>query len=219
MRILLLLFFVAPPCLLIGQLSIPRLSQIDVQHYTFQLELNDDNDTISGTALVDVLFLLPQDTLVLDLVAPTSAGGMLVESVSVSGKALAFHHEGEQLSIVLDKRSQQNEERQFALQYKGVPADGLIIARNKYSNRTFFGDNWPNRAHHYLPCVDHPSDKATVSFLITAPNDYQVIGSGVQIEELDLDRSTKMTYWRLDTPIPMKVAVFGVAQFAVSRAG
>ena len=50
------------------------------------------------------------------------------------------------------------------------PADGLIISKNKYGHRTFFADNWPNRAHNWMPCVDDPADKASVEFIVTAPS-------------------------------------------------
>jgi aminopeptidase N len=220
MRTFLLPLVLLCPFLLLAQASIPRLSQIDVQHYTFQLELSDAHDTIQGSALIDIRFLQALDTLVLDLVAAEAGqGGMQVLEVNEGGELLAYRHEGAQLHIALGSPTAAGSARQFTIRYKGVPADGLIIAQNKYGDRTFFGDNWPNRAHHYLPCVDHPSDKATVAFVIIAPDHYQVVGSGLQLEELNLDKETKLTFWRMDTPIPTKVAVFGAAQFAVSRAG
>jgi aminopeptidase N len=220
MRILLLPALLFLPFLLLAQRAIPRLSQIDVQHYTFQLVLSDETNEIEGTALLDIRFLQPLDTLVLDLVAQNEEGlGMQVMEVLAEGQPLTFRHEGEQLHIALNTGAKSGAHQQFSIRYTGTPADGLIIAQNKYGDRTFFGDNWPDRAHHYLPCVDHPSDKATVAFVITAPDHYQVVGSGLQMEELNLDKDTKLTFWQMDTPIPMKVAVFGAAQFGVSRAG
>src|SRR5690606_15487849 len=84
---------------------------------------------------------------------------------------------------------------------------------------TFFGDNWPDRAHHWLPCVDHPSDKASVEFIVPAPDHYQVVANGMQIEETNLDDETKLTHWREEAPLPMKVAVIGAARFGVQHAG
>ena len=71
----------------------------------------------------------------------------------------------------------------YLITYSGIPADGLIISTNKFGHRTFFGDNWPNRAHNWLPCVDEPADKATVDFMVTAPDHYQVVANGLKIEE------------------------------------
>ncbi|MDV7390579.1 hypothetical protein RZS08_04460, partial [Arthrospira platensis SPKY1] len=86
--------------------------------------------------------------------------------------------------------------RQYRIAYHGVPADGLIISQNQHGQRTFFGDNWPNRAHHWLPCVDHPSDKARVEFIVTAPDHYQIVANGQLVEMVNLDRETKLTHWR-----------------------
>ncbi|MFC1529161.1 M1 family aminopeptidase [Gemmatimonadota bacterium] len=89
------------------------------------------------------------------------------------------------------------------------------MSENKYGERTFFGDNWPDRARHWLPVIDHPYEKATCNFSVTAPNTYQVVANGRLIEETDLDDGTRLTCWYEDAPIPTKVMVIGVARFAV----
>ena len=73
----------------------------------------------------------------------------------------------------------------------------------------------PNRARNWLPTIDHPSDKATLEFLVTAPSKYQVIANGLQIEETNLENSTKLTHWKQSVPIPTKLMVIGVSRFAV----
>ena len=62
--------------------------------------------------------------------------------------------------------------------YRGAPRDGLFIQANIHGDRTAFADNWPNRAHHWFPGEDHPSDKATASFAIEVPPDWRVIANG-----------------------------------------
>jgi hypothetical protein len=57
----------------------------------------------------------------------------------------------------------------ITIYYHGIPADGLIISKTKYGHRSFFADNWPNRGHNWIPCHDDPADKATVEFIVTAP--------------------------------------------------
>jgi aminopeptidase N len=64
----------------------------------------------------------------------------------------------------------------------------------------FFADNWPNRGHNWIPCHDDPADKATVEFVVTAPEHYQVVANGVQIEETSLGNGFKLTHWKEDTP-------------------
>ncbi len=67
--------------------------------------------------------------------------------------------------------------------------------------------------------MDDPADKATVEFIVTAPSHYQVISNGVQIEETNLPDNKKLTHWKEDVPLPTKVMVIGVADFAVNNIG
>jgi aminopeptidase N len=192
---------------------------VDVEHYAFGLALSDASDRIEGEATVDVRYTaagLP--ALVLDLVGPTAEGtGMTVSAVTENGTAVDFEQAGNQLRIPLATPPAPNERRTYTVTYAGVPADGLIIATNRHGDRTFFGDNWPNRARHWLPTVDHPSDKATVEWAVTAPERYQVVGTGRLAEETDLPDGLRLTRWTSTAPIPTKVAVIGAAQFAVEH--
>jgi aminopeptidase N len=189
--------------------------QIDVQHYKFQLQLFDETDRIQGAAEVQVLFDEPVSSFSLDLVQVKQSGkGMKVDSVKGDNVA-GFQQVADKVNIRL--KNVADSIPSVWVYYSGIPADGLIISRNKYGDRTFFSDNWPNRAHHWIPCNDLPNDKASVEFIVTAPAFYQVISNGVQMEETTLDKSKKMTHWKETVPIPTKVMVIGAAQFAVAR--
>ena len=69
-----------------------------------------------------------------------------------------------------------------------MPAGGLKTVKNKFGERCFFSVNWPDLAHQWLPTIDHPYDKATSEFLITAPSKYQVVANGLLEETIDLRR-------------------------------
>ncbi|MGH2643235.1 MAG: M1 family metallopeptidase, partial [Chitinophagaceae bacterium] len=107
------------------------------------------------------------------------------------------------------------EEKTVTLVYHGIPADGLIISNNEFGHRTFFADNWPERAHYWIPCNDHLSDKASVDFLLTVPDHYQVVGNGVLVEEFNLPKGMRLWHWKEEMVLPTKVMAIGVADFAV----
>ena len=211
--------------ILIGFLLLPFFSSaqapgrtIDVQRYIFSIELTDANDIIKGTARIQYKVLQQSDSIGIDLVSMGKDGkGMQVLSAKIDNKTVGYKQFSNTLSIQNPAKS--SAQGTLEINYQGIPADGLIIAKNKYKRRTFFSDHWPNRARNWLPCIDHPSDKSAIEFLIVAPVHYQVISNGVQIEETNLDGSRKLTHYREDVPIPMKIAVIGVADFAVSLAG
>ncbi|SPE28694.1 Peptidase M1, membrane alanine aminopeptidase (fragment) [Candidatus Sulfopaludibacter sp. SbA3] len=100
------------------------------------------------------------------------------------------------------------------MKYHGIPADGLRAVKNKYGDRCFFSQNWPDLAHQWLPMIDHPYDKATSEFLITAPSRYQVVANGLLQEEVDLGDGRRMTHWKQSVPIASWLNNIGVAQFA-----
>jgi aminopeptidase N len=193
-------------------------SAIDVQHYTFALQLNDDNNNIKGEATVSVKFIKKASWFDLNLVKKNSTGkGMLVSAVTEKGKHLKFVQDSDAVKIYT--LAKPGSIHNYKINYAGVPADGLIISTNNYGHRTFFGDNWPNRAHNWLPCVDAPADKATVDFVVTAPDHYQVVSNGLKIKEQQLPHHLKLTHWHEHTVLPTKVMVIGVARFAIDHTG
>jgi aminopeptidase N len=185
----------------------------DVAHYRFALSLNDETNEIQGSATLLVRFRAITDTVSLDL-----SDEMKVREIkNDKGVILKFLHRDDIVHIVLPQQGVIGGSATLMIQYQGIPEDGLIIGNNKFGDRTFFGDNWPNRAHHWLPCNDHPRDKATVEFIITAPEYYDVVSNGEKIQEFPNGLGFKTTHWREIVPLPTKVMVIGVARFAMEH--
>jgi aminopeptidase N len=194
-------------------------SPIDVLHYSFAIDLSDESDVINCKALVQVLFTETADHFNLDLASVKQNKGMSVVSVTENGKAATVTHQDNVLTFQLAAKAKAGDTSVFEINYKGVPSDGLIISKNKYGHRTFFADNWPNRGHNWIPCHDDPSDKATVEYIVTAPQHYQVVANGIQVEETNLDNNKKLSRYIEDVPIATKVMVIGAADFAVNLSG
>lgn len=159
---------------------------IDVLHYVFDLTLSDETDSITGQTEIRVRFIEDAlSTLTLHLIAKDPkeqdepATGMTVTAITQASKPVPFTHEDDQIIITLTDPPADGETRTYEITYAGIPADGLVISKNKHGERTFFGDNFPNRARHWLPTLDHPSDKATCEFIVTLPSHYQIIGKSV----------------------------------------
>ncbi len=196
----------------------PKNNDIDILHYQFNLWLSDRNDTLRAEATI-LLNLKKNDIqqIRLDLANATAelqGKGMIVMSVSSEGKSLSFSHRSNELIISIPK-SIANSQWSITIKYRGVPDAGLAIKRNRYNDRTFFSDNWPNLGHHWLPLVDHPYDKATCEFIVTAPSHYQVVSNGLLLEESMLTDGNKLTHWKQSVPIAPWLFVLGVADFAV----
>src|SRR6266487_5059218 len=195
-------------------------SNIDVLHYKFELTLSDKSDTIYGLAEINIKFLQASSSFSIDLRCQNRQGkGMIVENISSPQDSLIKNYtvENDKLNITLSKQANGNDSIIVMIRYHGIPGDGLIISKNRYGDRTFFADNWPNRAHNCIPCKDEPDDKATFEFTVTAPSQYGVISNGKLEEEKKLADNKKFTHWKEDVPLPTKVMVIGVGRFAVRQ--
>jgi aminopeptidase N len=217
MKKLILYFFVG--CASITQLAKAQSpdAAVDVQHYGFRIQLSDASDLIKGKADIAVKFLKTPGSFKIDLVKKNAAGkGMTVSRVLENGRTVRFVHKDDAVTIYT--KATENSSKTYTIIYQGVPADGLIISKNKFGKRTFFGDNWPNRAHNWLPCVDEPADKASVDFIVTAPDHYQVVANGIKKgNDTALPGQLKITRWAETAQLPTKVMVIGVAEFAIDH--
>jgi aminopeptidase N len=197
----------------------PKNPNIDVINYTFNIELSDITDEIACEETIEVRYLAAGvTTLRLDLIkASEKLGnkGMVVNQVLSEGKILAYTHENDALTITLPGPATLNQRSSYTVTYKGMPASGLKIADNKYGDRTFFSDNWPNKGRNWLATIDHPYDKATCEFIVIAPAHYQVVSNGLKIEESDLANGKRLTHWKQSVPIASWLYVLGAARFAV----
>lgn len=218
-RYTLVLFILSCFCVS-GNDGYKRNPSLDIINYSFSLSLNDTNNTIYGHALITVNFINKVNSVVFDLKGKSADGkGMTISNVSFDGGSVKWIHDGNKITITPDKEIIGGTQGVFTVDYSGTPADGLIISDNKFGKRTFFADNWPDRGRNWLPCIDHPYDKATVDFIVTTPDHYEVVGSGHLVEETCLPHNTKLTHWKEDVPLAVKVMAIGVADFAARFEG
>jgi aminopeptidase N len=199
--------------------SYPKNRNIDALNYTFNIEVSDTTDEIKCEETIEIRYLAAGETrLRLDLIKALEKledKGMVVSKVLSEGQTLAYTHENDVLTIQLPTPSTLEQRTSYSVIYKGVPATGLKIANNKYGDRTFFSDNWPNKGRNWLATIDHPYDKATCEFIVTAPDHYQVVSNGLKVEETNLPNSKRLTHWKQSVPIATWLYVLGVAEFAV----
>lgn len=185
---------------------------IDVLHYSFDLNLPERGRWIDGRAVITLRRKAAPDALMLDLV------GMKVDSVLVNGLAAPFSQSDSTLRLTLPKLA--GDSLSVTVRYSGEPTDGLIFSNDSAGRWQAFGDNFPNRARFWLPTVDHPSDKATVSWTVRAPSDRRVIANGELDGESRIDGASRtLTRWHTSRPITTYLMVIGVAPFAVVDLG
>ena len=186
----------------------PYRPGVDVVDYAVTLDLPDRGASIDGRATLSIRRSAPLDTLVLDLVS------MRVDSVLVNGQPVPFVRTDSVIRIPTTRVS--GDSFSVTVRYAGEPKDGLIIRTDSLGRWTGFGDNWPNRARNWIPSIDHPSDKATVTWTVRAPSDRKVVANGELMEETPLapragGAPRTLTRWRESRPISPYLMVIAAA--------
>src|SRR5690606_9000333 len=187
--------------------------------YGIALTLPDTGSYIRGVTTARIALVEPRaGTLPLDL------SGLAVARVRVDGDVVAHRHDAGKLYVPVPAAARVGDTITVEVAYEGRPDDGLIGGPNVHGRRTAFADNWPNRARFWFPSIDHPGDKATVAFAVSAPEPWVVIANGERRDDVALEppapaagSTARRTVWRwaTDTPIPTYTMVIGAAEFAI----
>lgn len=195
--------------------SLAQRPAIDVTQYALRIELSDSSDIINVEEQVFLSILDSSSIPYLDLYALDASGlGMSIDpeyGVRQNNEGINYYLKDNKLYFKPQIRSLP-EELVLSFHYSGIPKTGLIISSNKFSERTFFGDNWPNRAHHWIACNDHPSDKAKIQFTVNAPEHYDCVATG-SLTSSELIMNRRSTVFHSDYNLPTKVMVIGLADF------
>jgi aminopeptidase N len=219
-RILSLVLFIITGLSLSADDGYRRNLKIDVLNYTIKISLSDTSDIIYGETKITLSFKDFVSSMEFDLKNLKPDGtGMIVDSLGLSECGIKWAHKGNKLSAFLDTLMTPGRLGVLKVAYHGIPSDGLIISENKYKDRSFFSDHWPDRASNYIPCIDHLYEKATVDFLIIAPAHYEVVANGYLAEERHLEGGMKLTHWKEEVPLAVKVMAFAASEFDFILAG
>src|SRR6266581_4727707 len=160
-------------------------------HYDVSISLNDQLSEISSAKTEITLQVLKPNLSKIDL----DFGELPIDSVLVSGQPARFERAPDLLNVILPQATKQNDQVKISVTYHGRPKDGLIFANDRDGKPSVTGDNWPNRVHQWIPCLDHPSAKATVSFTVTAPQRDAVVANG---KFINITGNAVTSHWRYE---------------------
>jgi aminopeptidase N len=198
----------APAAVIAPASRFPYAPGVDVRHYDVALTLDGQGRALQSLATLTLQRARTVDTLRLDLLALT------VDRVLVNDRVREFRRDSARVHIPL--RASDGTRVRIGVAYRGEPSDGLIVRTDSSRGWSAFGDNWPNRARHWIPSIDHPSDKATIAWSVTAPSRLTVVANGRRVaRRLHAERAGEermaTTRYVLTQPIPTYLMVVGVA--------
>ncbi|HEY9284659.1 MAG TPA: M1 family metallopeptidase, partial [Pyrinomonadaceae bacterium] len=182
-------------------------------HYDISLSFDQDLSAIARAETRVTVEVLRDGLRAVDL----DFGEMTVDAVTVDGRDARYEHDGKRLNVAVAGAARRGSRLVVAVRYHGRPKDGLVLSKDKDGNASATGDNWPDRLHHWVPSLDHPSAKATVTFTVTHPSDTVAVATGRQTGGgTNQDRTTTRTFHQ-PTPVPPYCMVVAVGKFEIVR--
>ena len=179
-------------------------------NYNVSIHLNEDLTEVTSAKTEVLLLILKDNVTEVDF----DFGTMPITAVTLNGAVVPYERAEGRLNVKAVAPLARNSRVVVAISYYGKPADGLILAVDKTGKPSAVGDNWPNRVHHWIPSLDHPSAKATVKFNVTAPTRTNVVANGRLDQILTTSSTTKTWSFTESVPIPPYCMIIAVGEFA-----
>ena len=189
--------------------------EVNVLHYDIAVALPDRGSHIIGATTIRYLPRRANEALHLDFDAAFTIDSIVTMTRRLTSSA--WTADGEALEI--RQWGSADDTLSVTIHYQGSPENGLFIQDNVHGERTAFADNWPNRAHHWFPSVDHPSDKATAGFRVEAPRGWTVVANGDLIRVDTLASGRTEWRWLEQRRIPTYTMVIGAGPLTVADIG
>ncbi|MFN2512965.1 MAG: M1 family aminopeptidase [Pyrinomonadaceae bacterium] len=179
-------------------------------HYSVDISFDDQLTSLTSARAEVTILILKERVTMIDF----DFGEMPVRSVSVNGSAVTFEHAAGKINLKLPQEFIKGTRVVVSVEYHGKPKDGLILMADKDGRPSAVGDNWPNRVHHWIPSLDHPSAKATINFRVTAPERNLVVANGRLDNVQTMSPGTRTWTYTENVPIPPYCMIIAAGQFA-----
>jgi aminopeptidase N len=178
-------------------------------HYAIDLTLDANlKEIASAETRIDIVAVKSLSEIDFDF------GELTTDRVTVNSSIVPFVHKNGRLTVKLPAIITANTKLTVGISYHGQPKDGLILSNDKDGKPSAVGDNWPDRVHHWIPSLDHPSAKATVAFRVTTSSNYVVVANGRFDRVETTSPATRTWTFTQAQPIPPYCMIIGAGEFA-----
>jgi aminopeptidase N len=187
----------------------------DVRHYDLDVRYEPATDRLEGEAAIRARATQTLCSFNLDLV------GLDVRRVEVDGRRASWSRSGQELTVTPRRPLKNGHRFTVEVRYDGVPVDFVLPGTDI---RTGFmatpdGANvlgQPEVAAAWYPVNDHPIDKASYSFEVTVPADYEVVANGF-LRDRDHGQAWTTWEWVAREPMASYLATIDIGFWDVHR--
>ncbi|KAG2221559.1 hypothetical protein INT45_002573 [Circinella minor] len=190
---------------------------IEPKHLDIQIKVNDLREK-RVVAKVTITFEHSGQALISDKntlsTAVLNAEGFL--ELQVEGASHSY--DGHQIQLYWSEPFEKNTQRKVTVNYIiDHPRAGLHFQKeDSFTNDKdccwAVTDNETEKARYWLPTIDFPTVRTTLTWTISAPSQYTSLANGALVSEETKDGYTT-TRWQLDYPCPSYLACFTVGDF------
>lgn len=184
----------------------------DVLDYDLVIDWDHEGRTMEATATIELVPTIRLSRFNLDL------DGLEVRSVDVDGLAAGFERDGRELIISPAATLDADNTVTVVVGYHGRPRVLESLGAPFSGGWTDLGDTIivvgePEGAAGWYPVNEHPTDKATYRFTITADADLTVIANGFQISREEHGDDTITWIYETDDPQASYLTTVGIGDF------
>jgi aminopeptidase N len=190
----------------------------DVRHYLLKVAYDPATDRLRGVATISARATQNLSRFNLDFV------GLTVRSIKVNGRAASWSRTDHELMVTPRHGLKKGRPFTTVVRYDGVPVTQEIVIGPDFTLEAGFIHTddgavvagQPEVAASWFPVNDHPIDKASYTFVVTAPADREVVANG---RLLGRKRHGGQRTWLWHAPEPMAsyLATVNIGQFDTRR--
>lgn len=200
----------------IGDPYFPHLGNggYDVQNYTVKLDVDPEANYITGSTSILAMPLVSLSSFSFDF------HGLTVDSVTINGQAAAFKQFRKKLIITPPAPLEAQAPFTVLVVYHGSPG-GIISSgtgswpagweHERNGSINVFGEL--DGASTWFPNNNHPRDKATFRFEITAPEPWAVAATGRLVRIEQVGKNKRLYVWIMKWPMASYLASINIDKY------
>ena len=190
----------------------------DVRHYLLKVSYDPATDRLAGVATISARATQNLSRFNLDFV------GLTVRSIKVNGRSASWSRTDHELTVTPKHGLKKGRRFTVVVRYDGVPITQEIVLGPGFTIEAGFIHTddgaivagQPEVAASWFPVNDHPIDKASYTFVVTAPADLEVVANGRLLSRKR--HGAKRTWlWHAPEPMASYLATVNIGQFDTRR--
>ena len=184
----------------------------DVRHYTLDLSVHIEDQTVDGRATLEAVATQPLSRLNLDF------ADHAIHSVSFNGSSIHSEAAGGEVRIAPEEALDSGQAFTVIVDYSGAPGASDSAGIPPYARGWQFFEagsyvaSEPDGASRWFPANDHPLDKGLFTFRIKVGKPFTVAANGHLVEEID-EGDERTFVWEPRDPLAPYLVQVAIGDF------